>query len=44
LNRYFDYGAVRYYLDDHNRAVKFNDEIGLDKEEQVFFARRGIEL
>lgn len=44
LNRYFDYGAVRYYLDDHNRAVKFNNEIGLDKEEQVFFARRGIEL
>lgn len=44
LNRYFDYGAVRYYLDDHNRAVKLDSEIGIDQEEREFFARHGIEL
>ena len=44
MNRYFDYGAVRYYLDDHNRAVKFDDRIGLDAQERALFASRGIEL
>lgn len=44
FNHYFDYGAVRYYLDDHNRAVKLDKEIGVDKEERAFFAQHGIEL
>lgn len=44
LNRYFDYGAVRYYLNDHNRAVKLDREIGIDFEERALFARHGIEL
>ena len=42
LNRYFDYGAVRYYLNDHYRAVKLDDEIGLDAEERAYFISRGI--
>lgn len=44
VNRYFDFGAVRYYLDDHNRAVKLNREIGIDREEREFFLQHGIEL
>lgn len=44
FNPYFDYGAVRYYLDDHNQAVKLNQEIGIDKKERDFFIRYGIEL
>lgn len=42
LNRYFDFGAVRYYLNDHNRAVKLNREIGIDDEELKFFEEHGI--
>lgn len=44
LEPYFDFGAVRYYLDDHNRAVKLDSEIGIDAEQRRFFAEHGIEL
>lgn len=44
LNPYFDYGAARYYLDDHNRAVKLDRNIGIDSEERKFFIEHGIEL
>ncbi|MBR5863526.1 MAG: lipid A phosphoethanolamine transferase [Alistipes sp.] len=44
VNIYYDFGAVRYYLNDHNRAVKLNAEIGIDQEERATFAHYGIKL
>lgn len=38
----FDYSAPRLYLDDHNRAVPLNREIGIDDEQRAFFRRAGI--
>ena len=42
VNSYFDFGAVRYYLNDHNRAVRLNREIGIDEEELEFFKLHNI--
>ena len=42
MNRYFDFGAVRYYLNDHNQAVRLNRDIGIDEEELEFFKLHGI--
>ena len=44
LNKYFDYTAERYYLNDHNRAVKLDQEIGIDDHERSLFIQHGIEL
>ncbi len=44
LSRHFDYGATRYYLNDHNQAVRLNAEIGIDSTECRLFLRHGIEL
>ncbi|MBE6203745.1 MAG: lipid A phosphoethanolamine transferase [Rikenellaceae bacterium] len=38
----FDYSAPRLYLDDHNRAVPLDREIGIDDEQRAFFHRAGI--
>lgn len=38
----FDYSAPRLYLDDHNRAVRLDREIGIDDEQRAFFHRAGI--
>lgn len=38
----FDYSAPRLYLDDHNRAVPLDREIGIDDEQSAFFHRAGI--
>lgn len=38
----FDYSAPRLYLDDHNRAVLLDREIGIDDEQRAFFHRAGI--
>ena len=38
----FDYSAPRLYLDDHNRAVQLDREIGIDDEQRAFFHRAGI--
>ena len=38
----FDYAAPRLYLDDHNRAVRLDREIGIDDEQRAFFHRAGI--
>jgi hypothetical protein len=40
----FDYGAVRYYLNDHNQAVRLNAEIGIDPTERALFFKHGIQL
>ena len=44
INRYFDFGATRYYLNDHNCAVRLNSEIGINEHEQALFSSHGIEL
>lgn len=44
LSHHFDYGATRYYLNDHNQAVRLNAEIGIDSTERRLFLRHGIEL
>lgn len=44
LNSYFDAAAVRYYLNDHNRAVKLNREMGIDDNERALFTHHGIVL
>jgi hypothetical protein len=44
LNSYFDAAAVRYYLNDHNRAVKLNREMGIDDNERALFTHHGIAL
>lgn len=38
----FDYSAPRLYLDDHNRAVRLDREIGIDDEQRALFRRAGI--
>lgn len=38
----FDYSAPRLYLDDHNRAVPLDREIGIDDEQRALFHRAGI--
>lgn len=38
----FDYSAPRLYLDDHNRAVPLDREIGIDDEQRALFRRAGI--
>lgn len=37
-----DFSAPRLYLDDHNRAVRLDREIGIDDEQRAFFHRAGI--
>lgn len=44
LSDEFDFGATRYYLNDHNKAVEIDDEIGIDAMQQDLFARAGIPL
>lgn len=38
----FDWEAPRYYLDDHNRAEKFDASIGLNDDDYRMFYRMGI--
>ncbi|MBP3474652.1 MAG: lipid A phosphoethanolamine transferase [Alistipes sp.] len=38
----FDYSAPRLYLDDHNRAVPLDREIGIDDKQRALFHRAGI--
>jgi lipid A ethanolaminephosphotransferase len=42
LNSGFNYQRPRYYLDDHNHAVRLDREIGIDNEQQEFFRLAGI--
>ena len=42
VNTYYDFGAVRYYLNDHNRAVRLTPDIGIDSYERSLFQRHGI--
>lgn len=44
LSSEFDFGAERYYLNDHNRAVGIDEEIGIDAMQQDLFARAGVPL
>ena len=44
LSDEFDFDATRYYLNDHNKAVEIDDEIGIDAMQQDLFARAGIPL
>lgn len=44
LSHDFDSRAERYYLNDHNRAVKLNAEIGINHDERKLFYKHGIQL
>lgn len=44
LSSEFDHNAERYYLDDHNRAVVLDEEIGIDAMQRDIFRRNGIVL
>ena len=44
LSPEFDYGATRYYLNDHNEAVALDEQIGIDAMQRDNFARMGIML
>ncbi len=44
LSPEFDYAARRYYLNDHNRAVVLDENIGIDKAQQALFRRAGVDL
>lgn len=44
FNEYYDFGAERYYLNDHNRAVTLDRYIGIDAEQRAFFTKQGISL
>ena len=40
----YDYTSERYYLDDHNKAVALNENIGIDSTQRRLFERAGVEL
>ena len=40
----FDKEAPRYYLNDHNEAVPYDERIGLDDDDMAQFAKHGISL
>lgn len=44
INPHYDRKARRYYLNDHNQAVEFGAEIGLNSAERPKFLQHGIEL
>lgn len=44
VNHRFDYSAKRIYLNDHNKAIPLNEEIGIDEEQVSFFRRAGVDL
>ena len=44
LSSDFDYDVERYYLNDHNRAVVLDEEIGINRMQREIFRRHGIEL
>lgn len=44
VNSGFDYEIPRLYLNDHNKAVLLDAEIGIDKDEMRLFRRAGIVL
>jgi lipid A ethanolaminephosphotransferase len=44
LSPNYDRKARRYYLNDHNHAVEFGAEIGLNSTERLKFLQHGIEL
>ena len=44
LSREFDYSAPRLYLDDHNKAVVLDDNIGIDYLQRELFRRSGVDL
>ena len=40
----FDFATKRYYLNDHNRAVCLDENIGIDDEQRKLFRDAGIEI
>ena len=44
VSPYFDHATRRYYLNDHNRAVPLNHEIGIDEEQKSLFRAAGVFL
>jgi lipid A ethanolaminephosphotransferase len=40
----YDYAAPRYYLDDHNKAVPLDHNIGINSAQRELFRRAGIIL
>ena len=40
----YDYTSERYYLNDHNKAVALNENIGIDSTQRRLFERAGVEL
>lgn len=40
----YDYTSERYYLNDHNKAVALNENIGIDSAQRRLFERAGVEL
>lgn len=44
VNADFDYSAPRLYLNDHNRAVRLDEHIGIDKEQRELFDHYNVEL
>lgn len=41
---YFDHATRRYYLNDHNRAVPLDQEIGIDEEQKRLFRAANVKL
>ena len=44
VSPFFDHATRRYYLNDHNRAVPLNHEIGIDEEQKALFRVAGVFL
>lgn len=44
VNPYFDHAARRYYLNDHNRAVPLDEQIGIDDEQRELFRQAGVRI
>lgn len=44
VNADFDKNAPRYYLNDHNEAVPYDERIGLNDDDMAQFAKHGINL
>ncbi len=44
LSRDFDFAAKRYYLSDHNKAVRLDENIGIDDFQRKLFGAAGIDI
>lgn len=40
----FDFAARRYYLNDHNKAVVLDENIGIDESQREIFRRAGVDI